>query len=77
MSKDAKKIEALTGELHTLVQGLQGDAYCSDGVYASTIKEFFEFTEAQLYWNREASKAMAKFLRKYKKLRDAANASSE
>lgn len=61
-------VEKLTNELHSLVEPDQGLAYCSDGVYASNIKEFFSFTEAQLFWNREASKKMASFLRRHKKL---------
>lgn len=64
---EAKLVEKLTNELHSLVEPDQGLAYCSDGVYAGSIKEFVSFTEAQLYWNREASKKMAAFLRKHRK----------
>lgn len=68
---EEKMIEKLTNELHSLVEPDQGLAYCSDGVYAGSIKEFFSFTEAQLYWNREASKKMAAFLRKHRKTKAA------
>lgn len=67
---ELKLVERLTNQLHSLIEPDQGLAYCSDGVYASSIKEFFSFTEAQLYYNREASKKMAAFLRKHKSTKD-------
>lgn len=66
---EAKLVQKLTYELHKLVEADQGEAYCSDGVYAGSVKEFFSFTEAQLFYNREASKKMAAFLRKHRRLR--------
>ncbi len=74
---EEKLVERLTNELHSAVEGDQGLAYCSDGVYATSIREFFDFTEAQLFWNREASKKMAAFLRKHKKLRRAYSSQRE
>jgi hypothetical protein len=70
MPDEMKEIERLTNGLHSLVEADQGEAYVSDGVYATSIHEFFRFTEAQLFYNREATKKLAAFLRKYRKLRN-------
>lgn len=71
MTDETKQIEKLTNELHSLIEADQGEAYVSDGVYATSLAEFFSFTEAQLYYNREATKKFVAFLRKHKKLRAA------
>jgi hypothetical protein len=66
---EEKRMELLNNELFNLVQGDQGEAHVSDCNYARDMAEFFDFVEAQLYYSREASRKMAGFLRKHRKLR--------
>lgn len=70
---EEKQMEKLNAELFRAVEGDQGEAHVSDAVYARNLVEFFDFVEAQLFYSREASKKMAAFLRKYRKVRQAAS----
>lgn len=66
---EEKLMEQLNNELFEAVQGDQGEAQVSDCNYAANLSEYFNFVEAQLFYSREASRKMAAFLRKHRKLR--------
>ena len=69
---EAKQIEKLNAEIFKASEPLQGDAWISDEAGVKTLTEFFDMVEGHLWANREASQAIAAFLRKHRSLRKAA-----
>ena len=65
VSDESKEVDALVADLFAKVQKAQGFAFCSDGETFQTKAELFERIQGRLEWNREASKIMSRWLRKY------------
>jgi hypothetical protein len=66
---EAQRIERLQAELFKTTEGPQGEAWISDESGAASLPEFFSFVESHLFYNREASRVIAAFLRKHRALK--------
>lgn len=60
-------VQRLAAELFEKVQAAQGEAYVSDGEGGAMLSraEFFELVRVRLQRNRDASRIMAAWLKKY------------